>query len=275
MSDWSSGFFRSVLKNLRSYAPLLLGLLFIGMYIQRKFSKPPQVDPAWKKTIISIELAEGTGYRPHGTGFLVSTEFGTNVSERILVTARHLISSLTPEQRRLLAYRYRAKGGFTSVVKDADLVRDGAGDWVQHPRADVACRLLGTYRDGDTLATPTNLFLPVDQLRARAKVFLTRIRQEEATLDPAFERGVIVEIGEPIGIKAPVRRGFDGGPAVYVPDSYSLPLTHWNLTVLGLVSEVMPVRASSKDAKEGVYAVIPAVRIQEVVEQFREQKRSK
>lgn len=236
----------------------------------------PRVDPIWEKTIVSLVIAEETGFRQYGTAFLVTPEMSSERTDTILVTARHLITTLSPELRSRLGYRYKTKSGGSAVILDKDLLRNGGGDWYIHPEADVACRLLGTYQDGDTLCSPTNLFLAKEGLTIGANVFLTRFPGKNPKfVGPTFEKGKIVELGEPLGIKSPLRVGYDGGPAVYVRDSKSLPLTTWNLGLIGLVSDPKSIRSPDEAAsiEQKIYAIVPADRILEAVEGFNQSRK--
>ena len=97
---------KTVIAKIRSFAPLVLGLILIAGYILRK-PEILKVDPEWEKTIISLEIADPGEFRRIGVGFLVTTLESARSAELILVTSKNLISRLSTAERMLLVYRYR------------------------------------------------------------------------------------------------------------------------------------------------------------------------
>ena len=60
------GVLRTAFLRMRYHAPWVLAFVLIGVYFQIEFAKPPQVDPVWEKTIVSIEILEDFGGMERG-----------------------------------------------------------------------------------------------------------------------------------------------------------------------------------------------------------------
>lgn len=175
------------------------------------------VDQQWERTVISVETRVGNIDRVVGSAFVV----GTTNFQSILVTAQHVIKSVSDSNRNTLIYRYRTRAGKGGIISENDLVKHGFGGWFFHPSADVACRLIMYPGDHAMIDIPTSMLLPKSQLRCGARILVPGFpRGIRSTNDfrPLFRQGIVSRIdSEEILIDAPIFPGNSGSPAVYVP----------------------------------------------------------
>jgi hypothetical protein len=110
-----------------------------------------QFDQQWLDTVVSIErLPDGTKEVPVGTGFIVKTAH----NQLHLVTAKHVVQDDKGRLLSDLAYRLNRAAGSSQLLRDADLVKAGAGARFDAPQDDLAVRFVPVVQGASVKAMP-------------------------------------------------------------------------------------------------------------------------
>lgn len=217
-------------------------------------ARPPtlrtsQLDQKWLDTVVSIErLQYGTKEVPVGTGFIVAT----TRNNLLLVTAKRVVQDNKGTLLSDLAYRVNRADGSSQLLRDADLIKAGAGTWFVTPQDDVAVRFMPVAKGASVKAIPLDCFIEQTRVEAGTPLvalgFPMGLRSPDHAL-PIARRGMVGRVdSNSLLADLFVFPGNSGGPVLYVPAFKTGEVSFGGNEVLravmlvGIVSSFIPYR---------------------------------